>query len=259
MGFNSSQSSKSIRTRLLYLENQHELSARGIIVECSADEGGDFMIVPDRTPMYMRRGGQPSDTGVIDGDGFSLVVRDIRPDAHGRARHIGQLIGQRPAVGESIKLTADASIRELHSLWHSAGEAVIVAAKMAGFDRPVRGAIHYGPSQNRIEYSARMEREEAELLREQIQANLVQLVQDDTPIRSYDLRDRQEVIEKCGFWPDYVKDDEAVRVIQVHPAYTGRPCTGTHLARTGELGQVIVDRVRVKGDRTIVSYGCGER
>lgn len=258
MSFIPPQPSKGSSTHLLYLDDQYALSASALIVSCAKLEDG-FAIIPDRTPMYVRRGGQPSDAGIIEGDGFQLVVQNIRTDELGRVQHVGLLLGRTPNPGETIDITVDAGTRQLHSLWHSAGEAVIVAAKMAGFDETVCGAIHYGPNQNRIEYEGRLRKEAAERLRSDIQLNLARIIKDNTSIVTFDLIDRRLVIERCGFWPKYIPEGNRVRVIQVRPDYTGRPCTGTHVKSTRELGKVKVEKIKVKGNRTIVSYNCGER
>lgn len=242
-------------TELLYLGDQNLLEVKATIVGYSGQDD-EVKIVLDQTPMYVKRGGQPGDQGLIKGGGFSIAIRDVVYDEHGDIVHVGTLRGKMPAIGDEIIVTVDSTARRLHSLWHSAGEAVIVAAKMAGFDEPVNAAIHYGPSQNRIEYQTKFDSEHAERLKVQIEANLKKIVQDDTPIAILNLTDKNQVIEHCGFWPEYLHEGDTIRVVKVRPDYTGRPCTGTHLAHTSELGKVWIEKIKVKGDKAIISYGC---
>jgi alanyl-tRNA synthetase len=255
MSFTFPQPCKKVVTELLYLHDQESMKATATIVD-SYHRGSNYVVVADRTPMYPKRGGQPSDTGVITGDGFTVAVRSVVLNGEGHAEHIGDLSGRAPHRDERVAITVDGDVRRLHSLWHSAGEAVIVAAKMAGFDEPVCGAIHYGPNQNRIEYKKKLDVSEANQLRSDIETNLIRLVSDDTPIMSIDLTGKQEVIQHCGFWPDYLMVGQNVRVIHIRPDYTGRPCSGTHLSRTSELGRIEVNNVKVKSGKTIVSYSC---
>lgn len=242
-------------TRLLYLEDQNLPEAEAIILDISRN-GDTVLVVLNRTPMYVKRGGQPGDAGIIEGEDVSIAVRDVVYAEDGHIAHVGNLQSRMPVKGEKVTVKVDSATRRLHSLWHSAGEAVIVAAKMAGFDEPVGAAIHYGPNQNRIEYQAKLDSEQAQRLKEQIETNLVKIIQDDTPVVILNLTDKNEVVQHCGFWPDYVPEGETIRVVKVRSDYTGRPCTGTHLTRTSELGKIWVEKIKVKGDKVIISYKC---
>lgn len=242
-------------TDLLYLADQAKLGAEAMVVSIGTGDRG-IEVILDRTPFYAKRGGQPGDKGTIQSQEFSIIVQDVVFNDSGQVVHVGQLTGRMPERRDDVTATVNPSIRRLHSLWHSAGEALIVAAKMASFDEPVIGAIHYGPSQNRIEYHRRLPKDKVEGLKSQLMKNLANIVQDDTAIEILNLTDKNEIIQHCGFWPDYLPEDGLVRVVQMRPDYTGRPCTGTHLARTSELGTVVVDKIKVKGDKTIVSYSC---
>jgi misacylated tRNA(Ala) deacylase len=255
MTFRPVRSSEEISTELLYLGDQELLTADATIIDVH-EKDGVCVVVVNRTPMYVKKGGQPSDSGLIVGGRFSVAVRSVTVNDYGQVEHAGVLSGRKPDVGEAVSITVDSRVRHLHSLWHSAGEAVIVAAKMAGFDAPVSGAIHYGQNQNRIEYQVRLEKAAADQLRVDIGENLKKLVHDDVAITTIDLTDKQDIIRHCGFWPEYLALTETVRVIHVHPDYTGRPCSGTHLARTSELGRVEISKIKIKGDKTIISYEC---
>jgi Ser-tRNA(Ala) deacylase AlaX len=257
MTFKPVHPSAEISTELLYLYDQDQLTADATIVGVGENDDTTCVIVANRTPMYAKKGGQPSDSGLIACNRFSVAVTSVKLNDQGQVEHIGERSGRKPTVGEPITITVDGNVRHLHSLWHTAGEAVVVAAKMAGFDVPVCGAIHYGPNQNRIEYETRLDRAAAERLQEAIGENLRTLIYDDTAIDTFDLTNKEKIIEHCGFWPDYLAAAEKVRVIHVRPDYTGRPCSGTHLHRTSELGYVEITRVKVRGEKTIVSYECG--
>ncbi len=250
----SSHKANSV-TQLLYLDDQHLLEAKSTVVSC-IEKNDEVRIIFDQTPMYVKRGGQPGDQGIVTGEGFNIVIRDVVYDEGGDIVHIGTLQGRIPGKDEKVTVKVDSAVRRLHSLWHSAGEAVIVAAKIAGFDKPVSAAIHYGSNQNRIEYQAKLDSEHVEQLKAQIEANLKKIIRDDTLIDLLNLTDKNEVIEHCGFWPDYLQEGDTIRVVKVRPDYTGRPCTGTHLAHTSELGKVWIEKIKVKDDKIIISYGC---
>lgn len=242
-------------TRLLYLEDQHVLVAGATIVDCWY-QSDDFVIVTDLTPMYPRRGGQPSDVGILEGAKFRLDVREVVLGSLAQVLHIGTLYGAKPDQGDEVRASVNSAERRLHSLWHTAGEAVIVAAKMAGFDEPVVGAIHYGPNQNRIEYLKRPGSSGVDTLSAELTPNLARIVADNTAIECLTSTNRDLILRICGFWPDYVPIGEPIRMVRIRQDVTGRPCTGTHFDRTSELGEVKIDRIRAKGNKLIVSYSC---
>ncbi len=250
-----SRSEPDLAETLLYLRDQGLQAARATVV-ASNRVLAEAEILTNRSPLFVGRGGQPSDAGTISGPGYSLAVRTAGLAPGAGVTHRGMLTGRSPRPGDIVEVAIDPALRRLHSLWHSAGEAVIVAAKMAGFDEPVLRAIHYGPNQNRITYASRLGSECAERLRLDIVSNLRQIVRADAPILVRELTDKAEVVRICGFWPDYIGRGEPIRVVQVLPGYTGRPCTGTHLGRTSELAGVAVRAVRCRGDKFTISYDC---
>ena len=56
-----------------------------------------------------------------------------------------------------------------------------------------------------------------------------------------------------GFAPDYVAAGEPIRIVFVTDGL-GRPCCGTHVAETREIGRILIRKVRTKKDQTSISY-----
>lgn len=57
-----------------------------------------------------------------------------------------------------------------------------------------------------------------------------------------------------GNLPDYLKEAQNVRYVQLAKFDTGCPCGGTHVDHVKELGRVIIQKVLKKGKNVRVSY-----
>ncbi|CAG0982399.1 hypothetical protein ARNL5_02585, partial [Anaerolineae bacterium] len=58
----------------------------------SATVGDRVEVVLDRTPFYVESGGQVSDTGIIEGDGWLIDIEDVRRPVGGLIIHIGEVV-----------------------------------------------------------------------------------------------------------------------------------------------------------------------
>lgn len=69
----------------------------------SAIQGDRVEVVLNVTPFYVESGGQVSDTGTIEGDGWLLDVEDVRRPVGGLIIHIGEVVqGQINMFGEVV-------------------------------------------------------------------------------------------------------------------------------------------------------------
>ncbi len=82
----------------------------GELVE-RAEVGDKVEVVLDMTPFYVEAGGQVSDTGVIEGDGWTIDVEDARQPIGGLIVHIGEVVEGQPAAGEACTVTVDGERR----------------------------------------------------------------------------------------------------------------------------------------------------
>jgi alanyl-tRNA synthetase len=89
--------------RLFYRDPYlREAKARVIRVE---ERGNKVGVLLDRTIFYPEGGGQPSDRGVIKGNGFRIIVDKV----HGKDEiwHEGKLEGRPPREGDEVRLILD--------------------------------------------------------------------------------------------------------------------------------------------------------
>ncbi|MBR1147551.1 hypothetical protein [Bradyrhizobium sp. AUGA SZCCT0431] len=72
-------------------------------------------------------------------------------------------------------------------------------------------------------------------------------------VRIREVEDRAEAARLIGFSPDYVPDGEPIRIVFVTDGL-GRPCCGTHVAETSEVGGIVIRKIRNRKNQTSVGY-----
>lgn len=204
----------------------------------SADEQG---IRLDRTVFYPMGGGQPGDTGTLRLPGGEVIrIIDARKGAdHEDVVHIPEPGTALPAPGTPVTAEIDWQRRYRHMRIHSCLH--LMCAVIAG---DVTGG-QIGDGKGRLDFNL----PDTRLDKEQITAALNRLIAENHPVA-----------------PRWISDDELaanpqlVRTMSVKPpSGAGRvrlleiagvdlqPCGGTHVARTGEIGPVVVTKIENKG------------
>ena len=198
-------------------------------------------IVLDRTIFYPMGGGQPGDTGaLVLPDGTRIAVADTRKGEAG-ILHIPAEGAPVAPVGADVSLELDWQRRYRHMRMHTALHvlcAVIPAGVTGGQIGADRSRLDFDPGEVVFDKAA-------------IEAELNRRIAEDHVV--------------APRWVDESELDakpELVRTMSVQPPRgTGRlrlldiagvdlqPCGGTHVARTGEIGPVIVEKIENKGKR----------
>src|SRR5690606_18639418 len=84
------------------------------------DEGGQAVVILDRTPFYAESGGQVGDTGVLAASGVEFAVEDTQKFAGQFHGHIGRLVRGALKVGDLLAGSVDSARRAATVLNHSA-------------------------------------------------------------------------------------------------------------------------------------------
>ncbi len=214
----------------------------GYLRECMAtvqriDEQG---VVLDRTVFYCMGGGQPGDTGVlIAGDGSEMTVVDTRKDrASGDIVHILDIEASTPAPGTQVTARIDWDRRyrlmRMHSCMHVLC-AVIPHGVTGGSISDGRGRLDFDMQET--------------LDKQQVTEALNRIIAEDHPmsmrwITDEELSSNPELVRTMSVQPPMGSG----RVRLVH--FEGvdlQPCGGTHVASTGEIGSVRVEKIEKKG------------
>jgi misacylated tRNA(Ala) deacylase len=200
-------------------------------------------IVLDRTVFYPMGGGQPGDTGVLRrADGSTIAITDTRKgQAPGEIAHVVAAGAALPAVGESVTAEIDWARRYRHMRMHTCLHLLcaVVPAGVTG------GQI--GADRSRLDFDTG----ELTLDKDKITEGLSALIARDIPatprwISDEELAAKPELVRTMSVKPP--SGQGRVRLLDVAGADL-QPCGGTHVARTGEIGKVVVEKIENKGKR----------
>jgi Ser-tRNA(Ala) deacylase AlaX len=234
-------------TQLVYMSDpaQPEIEASVRAVET---EDGDVTLVLDSTPFYPQGGGQPSDVGVIEGDGFTFAVRKaVLVD--GVVHHQGVLIDGSPEVGGQAHARIDEERRALHAVLHTGGHLVMTAMHELTGLRAVKG--YHFPDGPYVEFDGTLDENVKAGLPDALQARVDEMIAADEEVLTESMA-VAEVRAAGIFMPAEVPPDKPTRVVTTF-GYRS-PCGGTHVARTGELAGLHVRKVKAKAGHTRVAY-----
>jgi alanyl-tRNA synthetase len=225
----------------LYYTDAKRLAFTATVVSQSIENGAAHVVL-DQTAFYPTTGGQPHDTGTLDG----VRVVDVVDDDEGRVVHVLE----RPLeVGATVDGHVDGPRRFDHMQQHS-GQHVLSAAFLRR-SRVRTLSFHLGSTVSTID----LEREvtPAEIAAAEDAAN--QVVWEDRPVEI-----RFVSADEAAALPlrkDPVRGG-TLRLVDIG-GYDLSACGGTHVSRTGEIGLIAVRAwERFKGGARL-EFVCGVR
>ncbi len=234
-----------IRTEKLYQEDPY-------LKECTATVTGvaDDGVILDRSVFYCQGGGQPGDTGVLilsDGN-IKRVVNTIVQRETGAQLHVLDEEETLPELGMEVTARIDWDRRygfmRMHSCMHML---------CAVIDAPVTGG-------SVTEGRARLDFDLPDPInKEAVTEALNKLIQQDQPrhfrwITDEELQSQPELVRTMSVSPPMGQGE--VRLVEFEQIDL-QPCGGTHVARSGEIGEVRVSKIEKKGKqnrRVIVEF-----
>src|SRR6266849_44038 len=231
-------------TERLYYNDSHLIEFEARVVDISERVSGWTAVTLDRTAFYPTGGGQPSDTGTLNG----LRVVECIDDENDGVLHVIQ--GRPPEIGANVKGRVD-WLRRLDHIQQHTGQHILSQAFVTLFNGPTRGFRVLGdcceidvelanPSNEVIERGV-------ELANNIIWEDRLITIQTVTSQAAADLPLRKEPAR-----------DGDLRVIEIE-GFDLTPCGGTHAYRTGEVGMIAVRSwERAKG-LTRIEFVAGGR
>jgi alanyl-tRNA synthetase len=231
-------------TERLYYHDSHLIEFEARVVEISERVSGWTAVTLDRTAFYPTGGGQPSDTGTLDG----LRVVECLDDEDNSVLHVIQ--GRPPEIGTTVKGRVD-WFRRLDHIQQHTGQHILSQALVTLFNAPTKGfrvlndcceidVELANPSNEAIERGV-------ELANNVIWEDRHITIQTVTSERAADLPLRKEPSR-----------DGDLRLIEIE-GFDLTPCGGTHAYRTGEVGMIAVRHwERAKG-LTRIEFIAGMR
>ncbi len=225
-------------TERLFLEDAYRTQSTARVV--AADSGG---IVLDRTIFYARSGGQPGDSGVLRWDGGECRIGEAIKGEGDAILHVPAEGSALPPVSAEVAGEIDwaprLALMRMHTAMH------LMCAVLPGI-AVTGGSV--GGERSRLDFNLPEAPDKAA-----IEAALNALIEADHPVS-------HEWVEESVL----DTNPSLVRTMSVQPPRgTGRlrlvrigagdapvdlqPCGGTHVARTGEIGRVVVQKIENKG------------
>jgi alanyl-tRNA synthetase len=244
--------------RLYYSDPfEREFDATVVSIESPPAADGSVRLRLDRTCFYPTSGGQPFDTGTLDGSPVVDVVDEddggithvLRRPAPAENRGGADPAVSTPRAGDRVHGIIDWARRFDHMQQHT-GQHVLSAAIVRLFD--VRTlSFHLGAEASTIDLARELT--VAEITAVEEQAN--RIVWEDRPVRI-----RFVKAEEAAALPLRKESGRTgtLRLIDVEN-FDLSACGGTHVARTGQIGLIAITAwERFKGGHRL-EFHCGSR
>lgn len=205
------------------------------------DRGG---IILDRTVFYATSGGQPGDTGTLTrADGSTVrIAATVTGETKDEIIHIPADAENLPAVGEKVRLAIDWERRLNLMRMHTACHLVSVICPF-----PITGAA-VSEDDSRID----LDIPDPSYTKELVTERLMEMVRADHPVSIRWITD-----EELAANPGLVKSKNVrppmgtgrIRLVLIgeDASVDSQPCGGTHVARTGEIGEIHIGKIEKKG------------
>ena len=241
-------------TERLYYSDSHLIEFEARVVDVTDRVSGWNAIVLDRTAFYPTGGGQPSDTGTLNG----VRVVECIDDGDNGVLHVVQ--GMTPSRGALVKGRVDWSRRLDHMQQHT-GQHILSQAFVTLFNAPTKS---FRVLETSCEIDVDLNNPTTEIIERAVElANNV--VWEDRAIAIRSVTSTQAA--ELPLRKEPARDGD-LRLIEIE-GFDLTPCGGTHAYRTGEVGMIAVrswERAKgltriefVAGTRALVDYRKANR
>ncbi|MDE3027786.1 MAG: alanyl-tRNA editing protein [Paracoccaceae bacterium] len=226
-------------TELLFRTDAYLKSAEAQVIAVTP-EGG---IVVDRSIFYPTGGGQPGDSGWLSwGDARIDIATAVKGEG-GTVVLVPAETGALPAAGDLVTQTLDWARRHRHMRVHTALHLLSVVIPL-----PVTGG-QIGAERGRLDFSMPEPPEDIAALEAELNAMIARdLVVSEDWITDAELEASPGLVKTMSVKPPMGQG--RVRLIRIGSGADQvdlQPCGGTHVARTGEIGQVTLGKIENKG------------
>jgi alanyl-tRNA synthetase len=212
-------------TERLYYSDSHLIEFEARVVDVTDRVSGWTAVVLDQTAFYPTGGGQPSDTGTLNG---SRVVECI-DDGDNGVLHVVQ--GAAPVRDSVVRGRVDWARRLDHIQQHT-GQHILSQAFVKLFNAPTKGFRVMDAS---CEIDVELKNPTTEIIERAVElANNV--IWEDRSITILNVTSEQAA--ELSLRKEPAREGE-LRLIEIE-GFDLTPCGGTHAYRTGEVGMIAV-------------------
>lgn len=227
-------------TTILFRDDSYLKEIAGTVLAIN-DRGG---ILTDQTVFYATSGGQPGDTGVfVRADGSTIAIAaTVTGETKEEIIHVPAPDQPVPEIGEKLLLRIDWDRRYRLMRMHAACHLLSVVCPF-----PITGAA-VSEDDSRVDFDL----PDAGVTKEIVTTNLMELVNANHPIFT-----RWITEEELAASPGLIKSKNVrppqgtgrIRLVCIgeNSSIDSQPCGGTHVATTGEVGQIHIGKIEKKG------------
>ena len=226
-------------TTPLYLNDAYQTRAEGLVTGIT-EQGG---IILDQSVFYATSGGQPGDSGTLIWDDQDIEITTTIKGEGGSIVLIPAEGSRRPAVGQTVKQDINWDIRYAHMRMHTALHLLSVVIPL-----PVTGGA-ITAVKGRLDFDMPEAPDDKDALTVILNAIIA---------RNFDISERWISDAELDANPGLVKTMSVqpprgagrirlVRIGDVSEQVDLQPCGGTHVAKIGEIGRVVISKVEKKG------------
>ncbi|MFP7572092.1 alanyl-tRNA editing protein [Marivita sp. S2033] len=214
-----------------------DLSAK---VTTHTPEGG---VVLDASIFYPTGGGQPGDSGWIDWDGQSLSIATAVKGERGASVLVPSEPTRLPPIGAHVVQRLDWERRHRHMRIHTALHLLSVVIPL-----PVTGGA-IGAGRGRLDFMMPEPPEDRDALERELNRLIDRdYIVSDGWITESELDANPSLVKTMSVQPP--RGAGRIRLVRIGDEEVQvdlQPCGGTHVARTGEIGRVILGKIENKG------------
>jgi alanyl-tRNA synthetase len=203
------------------------------------EDGRAGLLLADN-PFYAEAGGQVSDTGIVEGEGWRLDVSEVRR-IEGRSAVFGSLQGTLPTAESGpfrVRARVHPSVRHDTERNHTATHLLhATLRRLLGDHVAQRGSLVH-PERLRFDFSHTepLSRDEVEAVEREVN----EAIWADHPVR-WRITSRDEALASGAMALFGEKYGDRVRVVEI-PGISIELCGGTHLRHTAEAGLFSITR-----------------
>lgn len=227
----------------LYYDNAYLREFTATVLEQTTHEGLPAVVL-SQSVFYPTSGGQPNDLGTLNGVAVLDVVTtgDTEPVLH---------LTEQPLDAETVQGVID-WMRRFDHMQHHTGQHILTRAFINAAEAPT---VSFHLSEN----SVTIDLDRSDLMPAEVDAaeDLAnQIVAENRPVRAWFPSPDELAALQLRKVSDKVTG--AVRVVDIG-GFDVTACGGTHVAFTGEVGQIKVIRLDSTKGKTRVEFRCGQR
>lgn len=256
-------------TKLVYQSDSYKKEHQATVLLCQPSEAkpGFVNLVCDETILYPQGGGQPTDIGSMASKSRPEISGEVKFVSYDRATgvvsHEVMMRGPDPfAASEQVNMEIDWDKRYLHMRLHSGGHLIDHAVQF--LECPFRAikASHF-PSGPAVEFQVLdtvafpTDRPSLDKFQATLQSKCDELLAKDMSVLVFEEGTSGESGSAVAATHEQkVAEVQAskVRMVLFEGCPAAVPCGGTHVARVGEIGRVLIKKVAYKDAVLRISY-----